>query len=91
MVAGGDGKVRELGMVMYTLLYFKWISNKDVLYSTWTCAQCYLAAWMGGEFGGEWKHLYVRLSPFSVHLKLSHHNIVNQLYRNIKLKVQKQK
>ena len=26
---------------------------------------------MGGEFGGEWIHVYVRLSPFAVHLKLS--------------------
>ena len=57
-------------MVIYTLLYLKWITNKDLLYSTWTCAQCYLAAWMGGEFGGEWLHLYVWLSPFAVHLKL---------------------
>ena len=28
---------------------------------------------MGGEFGGEWIHVYVWLSSFSVHLKLSHH------------------
>ena len=34
-------------------------------------AQCYVAAWMGGEFGGEWIHVYVWLSPFAVHLKLS--------------------
>ena len=26
---------------------------------------------MGGEFGGEWIHVYVWLSPFAVHLKLS--------------------
>ena len=36
-------------------------------------AQCYVAAWMGGEFGGEWIHLYVWLSSFLVHLKLSQH------------------
>ena len=24
----------------------------------------------GGEFGGEWIHVYVWLSPFAVHLKL---------------------
>ena len=28
---------------------------------------------MGGEFGGEWIHAYVGLSPFSVHQKLSQH------------------
>ena len=37
---------------MYTLLYLKWITNKDLLYGTWNSAQCYVAAWMGGEFGG---------------------------------------
>ena len=39
---------------MYTLLYLKWIINKDLLYSTRNSAQCDMAAWMGGEFGGEW-------------------------------------
>ena len=32
-----------------------------------------MAAWMGGVFGGEWVHVYVWLSPFTVHLKLSQH------------------
>ena len=36
---------------MYTLLYFKWIINKDLLYSAWNSAQCYVPAWMGGGFG----------------------------------------
>ena len=60
-------------MEMYTLLYLKWITNKDLLYSTWNSVQCYVAAWMGGEFGGEWIHVLVQLSPFAVHLKLSQH------------------
>ena len=50
--------VREFGKVMYTLLYLKWIANKDLLYSTGNSAQCYVAAWMGGQFGGEWIHVY---------------------------------
>ena len=29
----GEGIVREFGIDMYTLLYFKWITNKDLLYS----------------------------------------------------------
>ena len=29
-----EGIVREFGIDMYTLLYFKWITNKDLLYST---------------------------------------------------------
>ena len=33
-------------------------------------ALCHVAAWMGGEFGGEWIHVYAWLSPFAVHLKL---------------------
>ena len=28
---------------------------------------------MGDEFGGEWIHVYIGLSPFAVHLKLSQH------------------
>ena len=43
---------------MYTLLYLQWITNKDLLYSTWDSAQHYVAAWMGREFGGEWIHVY---------------------------------
>ena len=29
-----------------------------------------MAAWMGGEFGGEWIHVYVWQSLFAAHLKL---------------------
>ena len=68
----GWGKwiVRNFGKVMYTLLYLQWITNKVPLYSTWDSAHCHMAAWMGGDFGGEWIHVYVWLSPISVHLKL---------------------
>ena len=69
----GEGIVREFGMGMYTLLYLKWKTNKDLLYSTGNFAQCYVATWMGGEFGGERIHVYVWLSPLAVHLKLSQH------------------
>ena len=45
------------------LLYLKWITNKDLLYSTGNSAHntelCYVAIWMGREFqGGEWIHTY---------------------------------
>ena len=70
----GEGIVREFGMDMYTLLYLKWITNKDLLSSTGNSAQCDVAAWMRwGEFRGEWIHVYGWLSPFTVHLKLSQH------------------
>ena len=54
--SGNEGREREFGMDMYRLLYFKWITNKDLLYTTGDSAQCYVAAWMGGGLGGEWKH-----------------------------------
>ena len=77
MVTGGErwgkGIVREFGIVMYTLLYLKWITNKDLLYSTGNSAQCYVAAWMEGEFEEGWIRVYVWLSRFAVHLKLSQH------------------
>ena len=67
------GVVREFGMVIHIMLYLKWITNKDLLYSTGPSAQSYMAAWMEGEFGEEWIHVYVCLSPFTSHLKLSQH------------------
>ena len=77
MVTRGKGWgvriVREFGIDMYTLLYLKWITNQDLLYSTRNSAQRYVASWMGWEFGGEWMHVYVWLSCFAVHLKLSQH------------------
>ena len=66
-----EGTVREFGMDMYTLLYLKWITNEDLLDSTGNSAQCYVAAWVGGESGGEWIHVYIWLSPFAVLLKLT--------------------
>ena len=68
----GRDSCREFGIDMYTLLYLKRITNKDLLYSTRNSAQCYVAAWMGGESGGEWIHVYVWLSGFAIHLNLSH-------------------
>ena len=67
----GEGIVREFGMDIRILLYLKWITNKDPLYSAGDSAQSYVAAWMRGEFGGARIHVYAWLSPFAVHLKLS--------------------
>ena len=67
------GIVGEFEVDIHTLLCLKWITSKDQLYSTGDSAQCYVAAWVGGETGGEWIHVYVCLSPFAVHLKLSKH------------------
>ena len=54
----GEGIVRDYGKVMYTLLYLKWIINKDLMYGTWNSAQCYMAAWMG-EGLGENGYMYI--------------------------------
>ena len=44
----------------------------------WICThfsvQCYVAAWMGARFGGEWIHVCVWLSPSIVLLKLPQHS-----------------
>ena len=53
-----------------TSLYLKWITNKDLLYSTWNSPQCYKPVWMEGGFEGEWMYVCVWLSPLTVHLKL---------------------
>jgi len=65
--------VREFEMVMYILLYLKWITNKGLLYRRGNSAQCSVAAWIGGRVEEEWTHICVRLSPFTVHLKLLQH------------------
>ena len=72
MVARGKGQgeeiVREVGINMYTLLYLKWITIKVLLYSIGNSAQCYVAAWMGGELRE--MDTYICMSSFVVHLKL---------------------
>ena len=41
----------KLNGYLYTRLYLKRITNKDLLYSTGNSAQWYVAARMGGELG----------------------------------------
>ena len=41
-------------MDVYTLLYLKWITSKDLPYGSGNSAQYYVAVWLGGEFVGEW-------------------------------------
>ena len=61
MVAGGKdaGNSWGVGRDMYTRLYSKWITNKDLLCGTGNSAQCYVTAWLGGTLRGEWVHIYV--------------------------------
>ena len=53
-----EGIVREFGMNMYTLLYLKWIIIRDLLYSPWNSAQCYVVAW---------KNFYNTLRNFNIY------------------------
>ena len=56
---------------LYTLLYVKWISTKDLLCRAGNSAPRYVADWMGVELGGGWIHVYVRPSPFTETIRAS--------------------
>ena len=71
------------GKVMYILLYFKWITNKNLLYSTWNSAQCYVAAWVGGNFRGR-MDTCIMYGWVPSRFPWNYHNIVNWLYPNTK-------
>ena len=56
-----------LNFDMYTL-YLKWITNKVLLYNTENCSM------LCGSLDGRARiHVYFRLRPFAVHLKLPQH------------------
>ena len=79
----GEGIVKDFGKVMYTLLYFKWIINRDLLYSIWNSVQCYVPAWMGEEFGENGcVYMYGWIPSL---FTWNYLNIVNQLYLNKKI------
>ena len=46
-------------MDVYTLLYLKWATSKDLLSSTGNSAQCYVAAWVGADLGETDTHIYM--------------------------------
>ena len=52
------------------------MANRDLLYSMWNSTQCYVAAWTGGEYGGEcacvlsrFSHVQVFTVPWTVALQ----------------------
>ena len=53
MVVGNERGMEEFGSVVdrYTLLYLRWITKKELLYGTWSSAQCYVAARGEGNLG----------------------------------------
>ena len=46
------------------------LRKESETHATRNSVRCYVSAWVGGGLGREWVHVYVRLSPFTVHLKL---------------------
>ena len=65
MVTKGESMVRrgeinqEFGISTYILLYIKWITNKDLLYSTGKSTQYSVMTYMGKESKKEWIYIYV--------------------------------
>ena len=84
----GERNIREVRINVDTLLYLKQISNKVLLYSTGNCAQCYVAAWMGGSLGENgYMYMYVYIYVYvSLHclLEIITTLFVNWLYPNTK-------
>ena len=83
----GEGTVRKFGIDTHTLLYSKWITSKDLLYSTGNSAHViWRPGWEGslGEHGSMYMYGWVP----SVFI-WNYYNIVNQLHPNTKQKVHK--
>ena len=58
-VKRGGGINWEIGIDIYTLLYIKQITNKDLLYSTGNSIQYSVMAYMRKESKKEWIYVYV--------------------------------
>ena len=55
----GGGINWEIGIDIYTLLYIKLITNKDLLYSTGKSTPYSVMAYMGKESKEGWMYVYV--------------------------------
>ena len=56
---GGRDKLEGWDWYIHTLLYIKYIANKDLLYSTGNSTQYSVMAYMGKESKKEWMYVYV--------------------------------
>ena len=63
----------EIGADIYTLLYIKWITNKDLLYSTRNSPQYSVMTYMGKGSKEEWICVYAYLIYFAVQQKSTQH------------------
>ena len=76
----GEGIARKFGMDLYTLLYLKWITNMDLLHSTWNSVQCCVAGWIRGRMETcKCMAEPLRCSPETITTRF-----VNTLYSNTK-------
>lgn len=67
-VCGRDGwALRE---VMYTPLCLDWITTGNLSYRSWSSAQSFVPARIGGLIWGEWVRGLSILNPLALHLKL---------------------
>ena len=55
---GGSDKL-GIGINIYTRLYIKQITNKDLLYSRGNSTQYYVITYMGKESEKEWRYIYI--------------------------------
>lgn len=81
----GQGIVREFGRDMYTLLYLRWLTNKDLLYSRGNSAQCYMAAWIGGglrESGYMYMYGWVHLMSTWNYHRIGYSSIENKKFNS---------
>ena len=49
----------EIGIDMYTLMCIKWMTNKDLLYSTGNSTQYSVMAYMAKDSKKEWIYVHV--------------------------------
>ena len=60
-----------VGIDVYTLLYIKYIGNKDLLHITVWYTQYYVITYMGKESEKEWTYVDVKQIYFAINLKLT--------------------
>ena len=66
-----EGVNWEIGIDIYTLLYIKQITNKDLMYSTGNSTQYSAMAYMGKQSRKEQMYVYVLMTHFAVQQKLT--------------------
>ena len=79
----GERMVREFGMDMFLLLYFKWITKKDLLQRTWNSVSCGSLDGRGVWGDNGYMCVYDWVPSLFTQNCL---NIVNQFHSNTKLK-----